>query len=279
MKANLEITSHGVPLGCHAFPNGARVEIKFTVSDACCEKAWFYLGNDERVLIAEETEVQGSENSFRCLFELDTNKLPSPDGLYFCHFEYVSNGNRYYTAFDDANKCYLETHFVNETQILVYDEKYAFPQWLSCGVMYQIFPDRFARGGDVTRRDDAVYNEDWDGIPEYPQKRGDAFPNNTHFGGTLYGVAEKIDYLSSLGVNCIYLNPIFEAYSNHKYDTADFLSVDRTFGGDKALSAVIESPSSSVSTAMANSSPSATVCGQATTWNGWLSSAMMFEAR
>ncbi|MBQ4316841.1 MAG: glycoside hydrolase family 13 protein, partial [Clostridia bacterium] len=178
---------------------------------------------------------------FTLRYDLDTVDILSQDGLYFCHFEFVDNGVRYYTAFDEREVCYLDTHFVNETQILVYDEKYESPEWLNGGVMYQIFPDRFSRGGEVTRRDDANYDEDWEnGIPEYPKVRGEAFPNNTHFGGTLYGVADRMDYLSSLGVNCIYLNPIFEAYSNHKYDTADFLKVDKSFGGDKGLQYLID---------------------------------------
>ena len=60
------------------------------------------------------------------------------------------------------------------------------------------------------------------------------------FGGNLWGVAEKLDYLKSLGVGVIYLNPIFKAYSNHKYDTADYMTVDKGFGGEKALLKLIE---------------------------------------
>ncbi len=206
-----------------------------------CEKVWFYVGNDQKVIIGREVSFDTSPVGFSCAVSLNTNELGATDGLYFCHFEFVSNNTRYYTAFDFNENCYLETHFVNEAQFLVYDEQYSSPEWLVGGAMYQIFPDRFAKGGVVTRRDDAVYNDDWDnGTPEYPTVVGEAFPNNTHFGGTLYGVAEKLQYLSDLGVNCIYLNPIFEAFSNHKYDTADFLSVDKTFGGDKALSYLVE---------------------------------------
>lgn len=240
MNASVKITSKNTPSGNHTFPKGSSITVTLT-ADCRCDKAYFYLGNDERVIMEREVDVKNTASSFSCAYIVETELLPAPDGLYFCHFEFLSGGIRYYTAFDNANNCYIATHFVNETQILVYDEKYASPEWLVGGVMYQIFPDRFARGGEVIRRSDAVYNEDWDnGIPEYPEIRGDSFPNNTHFGGTLYGVAEKLDYLLSLGVNCIYLNPIFEAYSNHKYDTADFMSVDKSFGGDKALECLIE---------------------------------------
>ncbi|MBO5870033.1 MAG: glycoside hydrolase family 13 protein [Clostridia bacterium] len=241
MEVNFNISSDSTPKGCHAFPLGDRVSIELSVAEMTVDSAWFYIGNDERVILGCDAEIVRYDNGFALRYDLDTVNILSQDGLYFCHFEFVSDGVRYYTAFDDRGFCYLDTHFVNETQILVYDEKYDSPTWLNGGVMYQIFPDRFSRGGEVTRRDDANYDEDWEnGIPEYPKVRGEAFPNNTHFGGTLYGVADRMDYLSSLGVNCIYLNPIFEAYSNHKYDTADFLSVDKSFGGDEGLQFLID---------------------------------------
>ncbi len=240
MNLNFKISSKNSPSGNQTFPKGSKIEITLS-GDTECSNAWFYLGNDERVLVQKEVEVKCSASSFSCAVIVETESLPLPDGLYFCHFEFVSNGMRFYTAFDHLNNCYAETNFVNETQILVYEEKYMSPEWFGGGVMYQIFPDRFAKGGEVTKREDAVYNDDWEnGIPEYPSLRGDSFPNNTHFGGTLYGVAEKLPYLVSLGVSCIYLNPIFEAFSNHKYDTADFLSVDKSFGGDEALAFLIE---------------------------------------
>ncbi len=241
MNAIFKITANGTPLGCHAFPKDSDITVTLSVFDADCENAWFYIGNDERVLRGDSAFIRRAENGFECEYRFNTAEFCENDGLFFCHFEFISAGRRYYTAFDGSFNCYLADHFVNEAQILVYDERYEIPDWMNNGVVYQIFPDRFARGGKVTRREDAVYDENWEnGIPEYPEIAGEAFPNNTHFGGTLYGVAEKLDYLESLGVTCIYLNPIFDAYSNHKYDTADFMKVDKTFGGDEALRELIE---------------------------------------
>ncbi|MBO5786257.1 MAG: glycoside hydrolase family 13 protein [Clostridia bacterium] len=241
MTACFDIESKSTPSGNHTFPKGSEINIKLTVCESGAERVFFYLGNDDRVFIEREVEFETNGSSFSCAVRLDESSFPTADGLYFCHFEFISNGTRYYTAFDCGGNCYIDTRFVNEAQILIYNEEYVSPEWLFGGAMYQIFPDRFARGGEVIRREDTVYNEDWEnGIPEYPEIRGDSFPNNTHFGGTLWGVADRLDYIESLGVNCIYLNPIFEAYSNHKYDTADFLSVDKSFGGDKALANLIE---------------------------------------
>ena len=243
MKTNFSITSKSSPSGCHAFPKGSNFTVSIYVQGCLCDSLWLYIGNDERVIINSKVPFVNSvrSNSFFANITLNTKDLGDCDGLYFCHFEFITDGRRYYAAYDANEKCYLEDHFVDETQILVYDEKYAVPEWLYGGSMYQIFPDRFARGGEIIRHEDAVYDENWEnGIPEHPAYPGAAFPNNTHFGGSLFGVAEKLDYLVSLGVNCIYLNPIFEAYSNHKYDTADFLKVDRSFGGEKALAKLIK---------------------------------------
>ncbi|MBQ3230191.1 MAG: glycoside hydrolase family 13 protein [Clostridia bacterium] len=240
MNAKYSITSKNAPRGCHAFPTGSEITVKLSVSGAECDKVFYYIGNDERVLIEREAAFSCYGSGFVSEYTVNTRELTEQDGLFFTHFEFVSGEKRYYIAFNGYS-CSVEDRFVNETQILVYSEQYHCPEWLIGGAMYQIFPDRFSRGGEVLLRSNAVYREEWDnGIPEYPEHPGDEYPNNTHFGGTLYGVVERLSYLSSLGINCIYLNPIFEAYSNHKYDTADFLSVDKTFGGDAALAELIE---------------------------------------
>ena len=129
-----------------------------------------------------------------------------------------------------------------EKQLTVFRKGWNIPDWLTDGVMYQIVPDRFAKSEKLTLpvKPYAEMNPDWDGgIPKFAAKPGDPLDNNEFFGGSLYGVIEKLDYIQSLGVNVIYLNPIFEAYSNHKYDTADFTRVDEMFGGDEALEQLV----------------------------------------
>ena len=127
-------------------------------------------------------------------------------------------------------------------QLTSYKKGYKTPEWIKGGIMYQIFCDRFARSEnrEYTVKPNAEFYADWEnGIPQYPKTPGDAFPNNCFFGGTLYGIIEKLDYLQSLGVTTLYLNPIFDAASNHKYDTADYMKVDEMFGGDEALDLLI----------------------------------------
>ncbi len=241
MTAELFASAQGTPQGCFAFPLGAEVTLSLCVTEteSKADKCWVYLGNDAQVLLEKEVPVSSCKNGFCCYYNIKKEDIAGKDGLFFFHFEFLQDGKRYYTAVSDKGY-YLSDRFVNEEQILIYDEQYSGPEWLVGGVMYQIFPDRFAKSGAECRREDAVYDEDWDhGIPEYPQVAGEAFANNTHFGGNFEGIISKLDYLKKLGITCIYLNPIFDAFSNHKYDTGDFLTVDKTFGGDEGLKKLI----------------------------------------
>ena len=124
--------------------------------------------------------------------------------------------------------------------LTVYDEKLETPRPLWGRTMYHVFVDRFARGGGFKRRD-AVYHCKWEEeIAQYPAYPGAHVENNELFGGTLWGVREKLPYLKSLGVGMLYLSPVFRAYSNHKYDTADYAEVDLGFGGESALRALLD---------------------------------------
>ncbi len=96
------------------------------------------------------------------------------------------------------------------------------PEWAHGAVMYQIFPERFANGDPNLDPEDAV---PWGSPPE-----------SFHFqGGDLLGIIERLDYLQDLGVEVLYLNPVFASPSNHKYDTVDYYQVDPAFGGNRAL--------------------------------------------
>jgi alpha-glucosidase len=114
-------------------------------------------------------------------------------------------------------------------------------EWLAETVFYQIFPDRFANGdpGNDPRPKDFEYRGrrpatyPWGTPPPASQPFSLVF-----YGGDLPGITQHLDYLKDLGVNALYLNPVFTAYSNHKYDVADYKHVDPHFGGDEALIAL-----------------------------------------
>jgi alpha-glucosidase len=116
---------------------------------------------------------------------------------------------------------------------------FATPDWLQDAVFYQIFPDRFYNGdpandvpnGAWSRRGHSTQRREWGASPLHYSQAGTL----DFYGGDLAGIAQKLDYLVDLGVNALYLNPIFVAYSNHRYDIADYEHVDPYLGGDEAL--------------------------------------------
>ena len=117
------------------------------------------------------------------------------------------------------------------------------PDWLSSGLMYQVFPDRFARCGAYTIPDlnkSHTIHERWGELPVCAPDENGVTWNNDFFGGNLRGVIEKLDYLEGIGVTVIYLNPIFEAFSNHRYDTGDYHKIDPILGSEEDFSLLCE---------------------------------------
>ena len=108
------------------------------------------------------------------------------------------------------------------------------------GCIYHIFVDRFNKSDPVTRND-SRYCDDWEnGIPEFAENGGDFILNNIHFGGNFQGIIEKLDYLSSLSVEYIYLSPVSKAFSNHKYDVGSYFDIDENFGGESKFKELID---------------------------------------
>ncbi len=103
----------------------------------------------------------------------------------------------------------------------------ATPAWMQGAVMYQIFPERFANGDAALDPFGAV---PWGSAPKSFEFQG----------GDLIGIREKLSYIEDLGVQVLYLNPIFASPSNHKYDCTDYYQVDAAFGGNLALAALVE---------------------------------------
>ena len=126
-----------------------------------------------------------------------------------------------------------ETVTLAQRQLTVYEERGAAPDWFGRGVSYQIFPDRFCRSrvpDPAGLVGDRTVHENWQDTPEFrPDERGE-IRNRDFFGGDLAGIISKLDYLKSLGVTTLYLNPIFEAASNHRYNTADYMAIDPMLG-------------------------------------------------
>lgn len=149
--------------------------------------------------------------------------------VYSVEFSVAEYGNYYYSFLmnDDENI------FPDIYELLVYKENYKTPKWIKGGIIYHIFVDRFNKVGvSAKNRNDIIYRN-WGETPYYKPNKNEKILNNDFFGGNLQGIIEKLPFIHSLGVNLIYLSPIFEAYSNHKYDVGDFYKIDPMFGDEK----------------------------------------------
>lgn len=157
-------------------------------------------------------------------------------GLYWYHFEASLGGETRAIEKGECNKAQLAMGEPQSWQLTVFEPDYTTPDWIRGGVFYHIFVDRFCKCGERPLREGAVLQADWGAVPEYrPDEHGEIL-NNDFFGGNLDGVSSKLPYLKSLGVSCIYLSPIFEAASNHKYDTGDYSKIDPSFGDEESFS-------------------------------------------
>lgn len=147
-------------------------------------------------------------------------------------------------------------------QLTVYDAKYTTPAWLHNASVYQVFPDRF-RNGDTTNdwcragnttgcpnlyggaTTDNIIQTIWNTQMIDPRATGN---NNAYgaqfYGGDLKGVADKLDYIKNLGFNTVYLNPVFKARSNHRYDADDYLGIAPELGGDAAFQNLVTAANS-----------------------------------
>ncbi len=150
-------------------------------------------------------------------------------GLYWYRFLFrTENGDVYK---DNDSKMY---------QFTVYGKKYVTPDWAKGGIIYHIFVDRFNKGEDKNAKfekngvlkkwGEEVTIVDSDGV----------FRANDFYGGNFQGIIDKLDYLKDLGVNIIYLSPIFKSSSNHRYDTGDYEKVDELLGDETKFGELIE---------------------------------------
>lgn len=164
-----------------------------------------------------------------------TEEINAYEDVFHYHFLILSGDKLYYYNQKEITDCIVDETF--DFKVLV---DYSQPKWVKESVFYQIFPERFCNGNkknDVKTNEyyfngyPAVKVENWNEVPkEYDEAHCLDF-----YGGDLEGIKSKIPYLKELGVNAIYLNPIFYAATVHKYDCLDYFHVDPHFGGDKAF--------------------------------------------
>ncbi|MBO4468108.1 MAG: glycoside hydrolase family 13 protein, partial [Clostridia bacterium] len=191
--------------------------------DAHVHNVYLVINEDGKQPFEVEMKPEETLESYRfydCKVFLNT-------GLYWYKFRYTSDFGEFYVTKTDTSLGIVSNEG-SAWQQTVYDPDFSVPEHLKGGIIYQIFPDRFYNSGkpkaDVP--DDRFLCDDWEKQPEYRQNNGECSLGNDYYGGDLKGIAEKLPYLSELGVSIIYLNPIFEAHSNHRYNTADYMKID-----------------------------------------------------
>ena len=183
----------------------------------------------------------------------------------------LSNGSNVAVYGDDdgyyGTGCVTDLTNVMPYDLVVFESGFETPDWMKNAVVYQIFPDRFFNGDESNDRAqewargevDYEFIENWYTLPENPEQEGlldeavykssgawygDGQWSNEIYGGDLKGITERIDYLKALGVNVIYLNPVFWSISNHRYDAVSYTEIDPilgTLGDFEELVAVAES--------------------------------------
>lgn len=184
------------------------------------------------------------------IWELSLGLDARPE-VYYYFFEIADrNQKSYYVAKDPRTLGGGRGRFLagwdamSSFQISVYEREFSVPEWLKGAVIYQIFPDRFRNANpknDPPFGDNFVFGQQktmyrWDEPlcdPMLKEAHCYQSKDSQFYGGDLEGVIGKLDYIDSLGVNVIYFNPIFQAATNHKYDTQNHFSIDRNLGGDK----------------------------------------------
>ena len=169
---------------------------------------------------------------------------PTTSGLYFYYFDLYTDFRKICRGPGAEGR--LTWVLEDSWQLTVYEPDFQTPDWIKSGTMYQIFPDRFYEGDpDKTMPfADRIYRADKEGEPYFwPTEQPEGCLNMDYFGGDFLGIQKKLPYLKGLGVTCIYLNPIFEAHANHRYNTADYLKADPLLGTNEDFAALCKEAS------------------------------------
>lgn len=187
-------------------------------------------GNFNSVVFVCRKDEDNSDFTFNAVKKDDyfEVKVSLDVGLYW--YKFILGDGRYIGC-DENNKGII-TDTPNCFQLSIYSDTYTTPDWLKGGIIYQIFPDRFNISNEnvVCKNIDRIIHLDKKENPIFMPNDNGKVLNNDFFGGDINGIIQKLPYLKSLGVSAIYLNPIFKAYSNHRYDTGDYMVIDEMLG-------------------------------------------------
>ena len=218
-----------------AVPAGETLRLRLLLhKDACVYDAFLRVFNDSDNSLVETKMTPREWLGDYQFFDAD---ITTAEGLYWYDFRYTSAHGQFFVVKGENSLGIVSQSEGNRFQLTVYDKDFTTPDWLKGGIIYQIFPDRFYNSGSEKKGvpTDRYLCDDWCKIPEHRQNNGPCSLGNDYYGGDLKGIEQKLPYLKELGVSCIYLNPIFEAHSNHRYNTANYEKIDMLLGDEQDL--------------------------------------------
>ena len=159
-------------------------------------------------------------------------------GLYFYYFDLYTDFRRIVRGPDNCGVVSWQEG--EKWQITVYEADFRTPETFKGKVFYQIFPDRFCEGVENKPMPfpDRLYQADKHAEPFWQPNETGGHLNEDYFGGDLKGIQLKLPYLHEMGVDYLYLNPIFEAHANHRYNTANYLKADPLLGTNEEFAAL-----------------------------------------
>ena len=218
-------------IGAEAAKNPLRLGLLLH-KDACVYEAFLRIEDDSDKSIREIPMLAGEWLEDYLFYECE---ITLDEGLYWYDFRYTSAHGQFFVVKSGESLGIVSDRPEEKWQQTVYDSDFVTPDWLKGGIIYQIFPDRFYNSGAKKENvpDDRFICNDWYKTPEHRQINDKCTLGNDYYGGDLKGIEQKLPYLKSLGVTCIYLNPIFEAHSNHRYNTADYSKIDTMLGDEQ----------------------------------------------
>ncbi|MFA6866684.1 MAG: glycoside hydrolase family 13 protein [Clostridia bacterium] len=214
-----------------------KVDIRFPVKDKFFVKRVEMVirnqNNSKRIVLSYNGKNEDNEDYSDFIGNFVINKA----GNYYYRFEIFLKNSILFVGRDENGQAIIGDN-LPEWHLTVYNDGYTTPKTFCGGVVYQIFVDRFCKGGNKIIQPNYGVLKNWDEEVTIVDSDG-IYRANDFYGGNLAGIIEKLDYLQNLGVTCLYLSPIFESNSNHRYDTADYTKIDKLLGDEENFKLLI----------------------------------------
>lgn len=224
------------PFGCIA--QGEKCCLRIHIPESVGTTTVFCVLQHEDGSLCREVPLTALEQ--RGVYQVFGGAFTLTPGLYFYYFR-ITGTTGTFRLFKQGNDTNMEAGDL--WQLTCYPGDFVTPDWAKGAVIYQIFPDRFHKSGDCDLTGKLTpyeVHKNWDEeIVWKPTAKGEVL-NNDFFGGNFRGIAEKMEYIASLGVTILYLNPISKSFSSHRYDTGDYKTPDPMLGTEEDFQAMCD---------------------------------------